>query len=232
MDSFMQSLQSPRDSNIVVGNKTPETFFVQQHLLERTSRYFVRALRNERLGEKTEPGVLRFPEDKPAVWKLLLFWMYKQELPGEVFDHDLVPAVRTWALGDKLCIPAFQNHVMLAMVWYFRNKNITFRTLKAAVHSSLTGSPMRLLMAEELVVSGAEFFSQDALDELDGHQFLSQVLQSQEQLSSYTRGLFGDGGIESLAELNEYMVGEGLTEMNSARKILRGAQCENVPPAT
>ncbi|KAK5709575.1 hypothetical protein LTR17_019659 [Elasticomyces elasticus] len=167
MDAFMQSLQTTRDIKIVIDKETPQTFFVQQQLLESTSDYFVKALRNQHLGEKPEPGVLRFPEDRVSAWKLLLFWMYKHELPAEVYHHDLIPAVRAWALGDRLCIPEFQNHIMLVLIWSFRNKVARLGLIKMAVQCSPADSTMRKLMAEEIVADECNPHSKEELEELD-----------------------------------------------------------------
>ncbi|KAK5702597.1 hypothetical protein LTR97_003542 [Elasticomyces elasticus] len=195
MDS---SLQTTTDIKIIVGEKTPQTFFVQQQLLENTSDYFVKALRNQHLSERPEPGVLRFPEDRVGEWKLLLFWMYKHELPAEVYHHDLFPAVRAWALGDRLCIPEFQNHVstvtqdvyrtrrdfvqiMLVLIWSFRDENPGFALIKVAVQSSLAHSPMRKLMAEEIVADESNPPSKEELEELDGYNFLAQLMELQSE---------------------------------------------------
>jgi len=106
-----RSLESARDIKIVVGTENPRSFFVQQQLLEHTSEYFTKALRNQHLGKDSEPGVLKFPTDNVAAWQALLFWMYKGSVPWDDVESQEDVAVRAWVLGDKLCIPDFQNEV-------------------------------------------------------------------------------------------------------------------------
>ncbi|KAK3626707.1 hypothetical protein LTR56_019639 [Elasticomyces elasticus] len=226
-------VKTTRDIKIIVGDKTPQTFFVQQQLLESTSDYFVKALRNQHLGEKPEPGVLRFPEDRVSPWRLLLFWMYKHELPADVYHHDLIPAVRAWALGDRLCIPELQNHIMLVLIWSFKDENPGFALIKVAVQSSLADSPMRKLMAEEIVADESNPPSKEELEELDGCHFLAQLMELQREgaKESYDRGLDEDGNIEDFDELNEYMVGNGLAEPDTEAKILRGTEFDEASSA-
>ncbi|KAK5730784.1 hypothetical protein LTR15_000722 [Elasticomyces elasticus] len=198
---------SARDIIIIVDTDKPQTFFVQQRLLESTSDYFVKALQNQQLGEKTAPGVLQFPEDKDGEWKLLLFWMYKHELPEEVYHQDSFPAVRAWALGDRLCIPEFQNH--------------------AAVQSAPINTPTRKLMAEEVVTDTGVSLSREELDELDGYNFLAHLIELQGvgTNDNWDRGLDDNGDIKDLEELN------GLVEPDTEAKILRGTEFDEASSA-
>ncbi|KAK4962985.1 hypothetical protein LTR10_000612 [Elasticomyces elasticus] len=227
MDSFMPCVEllcleatGPKDFDQI----TP-TFFVQQRLLESTSDYFVKALQNQQLGEKTAPGVLQFSEDKDGEWKLLLFWMYKHELPEEVYHQDLFPAVRAWALGDRLWIPEFQNHVML--VWSFRNEGPDFGLIKAAVQSAPINTPTRKLMAEEVVTDMGVSLSREELDELDGYNFLAHLIELQGvgTNDNWDRGLDDNGDIKDLEELN------GLVEPDTEAKILRGTEFDEASSA-
>ncbi|KAK4980139.1 hypothetical protein LTR42_000446 [Elasticomyces elasticus] len=198
---------SARDIIIIVDTDKPQTFFVQQRLLESTSDYFVKALQNQQLGEKTAPGVLQFSEDKDGEWKLLLFWMYKHELPEEVYHQDLFPAVRAWALGDRLWIPEFQNH--------------------AAVQSAPINTPTRKLMAEEVVTDMGVSLSREELDELDGYNFLAHLIELQGvgTNDNWDRGLDDNGDIKDLEELN------GLVEPDTEAKILRGTEFDEASSA-
>ncbi|KAK3113459.1 hypothetical protein LTR53_009232 [Teratosphaeriaceae sp. CCFEE 6253] len=214
MEPFIRSLQSSRDIKIVVGSEAPKTFFVQQRLLESTSKYFVKALKNQHLGEKAEPGVLNFPEDEIASWELLLFWVYKGTYYNRPItsasQESMTLAVDAWALGDRLCIPDFQNQVrappaaesakasadprrstsqaMLAMLRAMEITNIPIDVVQQAVDFSAPKSSMRALMADEIILQLHEGqIAPYALEELDGRSFLCAVLDRQ-QLKS-------DGGV-------------------------------------
>ncbi|KAK4895397.1 hypothetical protein LTR27_006461 [Elasticomyces elasticus] len=221
--AFWRSLQSARDVKIVVGKETPRTFFVQQHLLESTSDYFVKALQNQGPGEKAEPGVLHFPEDKPVTWAILLCWMYKHELPKETFENNLSTPDE---LGD------------LAKSFVFQRSRTTFENagfalIKVAIQSSLAHSPMRKLMAELIVENGENPLSQKELEELDGYGFLAQLmeLQSEEAENIYNRGLNEDCEIGDFDELNEYMVGDGLAAPDDEARVLRGTEFDDASSA-
>ncbi|KAK5696303.1 hypothetical protein LTR17_024312 [Elasticomyces elasticus] len=109
-DAFLQSLQSPRDLEIIVGGLEPQSFYVQQHLFESTTGCSIEAFGT---GATLEPGVLRFPDDDLISWQLLLRWMYHRVVPSGAFDQevDISSAMRTWGLGERLDVPEFQNQI-------------------------------------------------------------------------------------------------------------------------
>lgn len=93
-------------------------YLVSQVVLGTSSEYFVKAIKNERMG-KNNVGVLRFPEDDEDAWELVLFWMIERKLPSaantpcyedaRVFQGRLF---NTWILADKYMMPRLQNATM------------------------------------------------------------------------------------------------------------------------
>ncbi|KAK3112364.1 hypothetical protein LTR53_011429 [Teratosphaeriaceae sp. CCFEE 6253] len=243
MEPFIQSLQSSRDIKVVVGTEEQKTFFVQQGLLESTSEYFVKALKSQHLGKIPGPGFLKFPEDDVAPWELLLFWIYRGTYNNKPFTctakEGMALAVAAWALGDRLCIPDFQNQVrapsaaesakasadprrstsqaMLALLRAMEIANISIDVVQQAVDSSAPKSSMRALMADEIILQLHEGqIGPYALEELDGRSFLCAVLDRQQLksdggVSDYDRGL-RLVSVEDYEKINEYMVGSGLKE--------------------
>ncbi|KAK5688504.1 hypothetical protein LTS10_000482 [Elasticomyces elasticus] len=175
-DAFLQSLQSRRDLEIIVGSSTSQTFYVQQHIFESTTGCSIEAFGT---GAKLEPGVLRFPDDDLISWQLLLRWIYQRVVPISAFENeaDLSSAMRTWGLGERLDVPEFQNQVMLCILRWLNEYSIDPELIKNVVKSSHPGSPMRTLMAVETAWQLQNHnFEPEVLGELDGHGFLLQVM--------------------------------------------------------
>ena len=124
---------------LFIGEQSPEMqpLLVPQALLENASEYFVKAFRNENMGQQNEPGTLRFPEDDIAAWKVFLYWIIKHKLPAaeELVPacddenvegkHDHILAVRCWVLGDKYCVPLFQDLIMLEILRTLEHSSTT-----------------------------------------------------------------------------------------------------------
>lgn len=151
--------------NIIAGEgEKQKTFKVQEALLRTTSPVFAAALRNEHLGE-SERGVLRFPEDDGEAWKLLLFWIFKCELPdysqvktsslGEC-DRLLILFVHCWILGDKYQLPKFQDLIMLELLLKLQDTTLRGFALQKAVETTPPGSKLRQLAVRETVFSAIE----------------------------------------------------------------------------
>ncbi|KAK4895407.1 hypothetical protein LTR27_006471 [Elasticomyces elasticus] len=177
-DAFLQSLQSRRDLEIIVGSLAPQSFYVQQHLFESTTGCSIEPLSTT--GTQLEPGVLRFPDDDLISWQLLLRWMYQRVVLSGAFENeaDLSSAMRTWGLGERLDVPDFQNQVMLCILRWLNEYSIDPELIKNVVKSSHPGSPMRTLMAVETAWQLQNHnFEPGVLGELDGHGFLLQVMR-------------------------------------------------------
>ncbi|KAK5702608.1 hypothetical protein LTR97_003553 [Elasticomyces elasticus] len=176
-DTFLQSLQSRRDLEIIVGSLEPQSFYVQQHLFESTTGCSIEAFGT---GAKLEPGVLRFPDNDLISLQLLLRWMYHRVVPSGAFDQevDISSAMRTWGLGERLDVPDFQNQIMLCILRWLNEYSIDPELIKNVVRSSHINSPMRTLMVIETAWQIQNHnFEPEVLEELDGHGFLLQVMR-------------------------------------------------------
>ena len=83
------------------------------------SEYFVKAIKNEHLGSGTA-GTMKFAEDDPGAWKMLLYWKIKGSLPllqdVPSYGGQQLLYTRAWILGDKYDIGEFQDLVMLELL--------------------------------------------------------------------------------------------------------------------
>lgn len=124
-------------------------YLVQQAVLQTTSEYFVKALRNDSFREGRE-GRLHFPDDDAEAWEVLLFWMLKRKIPDLGSEEQVL--IASWALGDKYGIVAFQDEVMLETLKIFNDEWVLEETIAKAIRLCAPGSKMHKLVAEELVL--------------------------------------------------------------------------------
>ncbi|KAK5696314.1 hypothetical protein LTR17_024323 [Elasticomyces elasticus] len=131
------------------------------------------------------------------------------------------------------CIPEFQNHIMLVLAWSFRGEGPGFELTKVAVQSNPVDSPTRKLIAEEIVANEGISLSKEELDQLDGYNFLPQLIELERRgtKDGWDRGLDDDGDIKNFDELNEYMVWSNLAEPDKQAKVLRGTEFEKASSA-
>jgi hypothetical protein len=113
----------------------------------------VRALKHENSlgGEK---GVLRFPEDDQKEWQVLLHWKIKGDLvigASEDAESAMRRLIQRWVLGDKYGIEEFQDLLMLHLLEKVDETYVTVDLVKLAFGNTPIGSPLRELMAGELV---------------------------------------------------------------------------------
>lgn len=137
---------------------------MQQTLLEQTSEYFQKAIKNERLGGDQNIGILKYPQDDTEVWKLLLFWMMKGHLPTALWNRAsqshqdqyqpiYALLIKCWAAGDQYLMPEFQNNVMIIMLYllelsaavYTTPQTLSWPNIKLAFEVSAPGSKLRNL---------------------------------------------------------------------------------------
>ena len=101
--------------------------------------------------------MLRFPEDDAEAWKVLLHFVIRGTLPtiphSDGGDHMSLQFVRCWCLGDKYCVPAFQDLTMVELLKYCESKAPLVGTIKDAFDNTPPGSRLRILMAECAVES-------------------------------------------------------------------------------
>jgi len=157
-DSARSSLDADRLIRIAVGTgKHAKAFNIQQALLETVSEYFVKALRNKRLGAHPEPGVLRFPEHCVDAWEALCYWIFRHELPATAYEHHYILAVRCWCLGDKYAIDGFQDEALLILLREANSNNLKWEVIEEAVLNSRPGTQLRRLMAMEVKSQAIDF---------------------------------------------------------------------------
>ncbi|KAK3115577.1 hypothetical protein LTR53_004937 [Teratosphaeriaceae sp. CCFEE 6253] len=159
----VSSLRNERLIKIVVGDGEHEPYYIQRTILESSSDYFKKALAHESQLGSDEPGTLSFPEDDLGAWEVLLYWLLKHGLPPlmhvprEFFtlptgDFELL-LVRCWAMGEKYCLPSFQDLMMTTLLkWVEICSTLDRATLEEAFSSTPPGCVMRLLAAADLAL--------------------------------------------------------------------------------
>ncbi|KAK4502793.1 hypothetical protein PRZ48_006219 [Zasmidium cellare] len=153
---LMQQLKSDRLIKIYIGEGIQlEPYQVSEALLTSSSDYFVKALRNEKtMG--SEVGVLRFPEDGPAIeaWGSMLFWLMNKTLPLYSEENDLLTiCVNGWVLGDKYLMPRYQNAIIQELIAYFKDETLPNDRdlINKLLRLSPAGSGIRQIIAEEVI---------------------------------------------------------------------------------
>ncbi|KAK5121391.1 hypothetical protein LTR85_005223 [Meristemomyces frigidus] len=187
-DNNWQDMTTKLDSDRLISifvrtGDDAKVFKIQQALLESVSDYFVKALRNEHLGDTTRAGVLRLPEDRVDSWQVLSYWMLRRKLPANSALKYPLLAVRCCILGDKYGIEDFQDEAMLALLQCCEKANVGFGLIKEGVLNSTPGSPLRRLMIELLVPyvyedGHHEQTSYQELDVFDGRGYMSEFLEA------------------------------------------------------
>lgn len=152
---------------------------LQDTLLRRTSRVFSAALNNEHLGEG-DKGVLKFPEDDVAAWKLLVFSMFEKKLPEEDLESEAnerlqLLLVQCWVLGDKYDIPEFQDLAILELLHHLSDKHMTPEAAEQAAANTSPPSELRMLAAREVArcLHSIESYS----GALSVHGFAAEVIE-------------------------------------------------------
>ena len=129
-------------------------FLIQESILTDTAAFFIRAVRNgDAIGGR---GVLRFPEDDQTTWEVLLHWLLKDKLEWgytEDADAKMKGLVECWVLGDKNDIKQFQDEVMWELIRVSDHNRVELNVIRLAFDSTPVGSPIRALLAEELLHS-------------------------------------------------------------------------------
>ncbi|KAK3712839.1 hypothetical protein LTR37_008930 [Vermiconidia calcicola] len=175
MEQFAEGLESDRLIDIYVGDRSIP-YKVSERLLVCISYYFLRAIKNEHLGNE-KSGTLRFPDDDVEAWNALLFFKYWSYLPTCVDPQELRgneehrrKLIKYWALGDKYDVKEFQDTVMLQLLRELAHQRTNLEAVKLAFENTAPGSKLRRLYAEEVVymVEEGKAWNHDHFDTFDG----------------------------------------------------------------
>ena len=93
----------------------------------------------------------------PKPGKSLLHFVIRGTLPtiphSTGGDHMSLQFVRCWCLGDKYCVPAFQDLIMVELLKYCESKAPSLGTITDAFDNAPPSSKLRILVAECAVES-------------------------------------------------------------------------------
>ena len=102
----------------------------------------------------SEPSelVLRVPFGDTDSWIVLLHWLMHGKIPDtEQFGNSLELLVRSWNLGHRVELPAFQDLVMIELIYLLERKEPTTEAIRCAFIPEEQGLAMQRLMAEHAV---------------------------------------------------------------------------------
>lgn len=207
---------------IIVGEgDQQQTFHLQHTLFVKTSAVFAATSRNETLGGG-EAGVYRFPQDSVGAWEILIYWMIKATLPESKFEeqHEEEEAqlllVQCWVLGDKYNIAAFQDVIMLELLFLISGISMDPMSAAFATNNTPPGSKLRHLVANEIVFTVYSDYGRaiGAYDEaLAATGFASEAMSGLDKYRDGTNGINVDyvgekNGAGRTQEWRKYMVNE------------------------
>lgn len=209
-DCCGSALRNDRLIQIFVGEESTP-YLVQETILANLSAVFKRALENEDKFGGPE-GVLKFPEDNKEAWRTLLCWRIRGKLSFEQLGsakslcHELV---QCWIVGDKYGVKDFQDEIMWELLHHFRSVTPDLPLMKLAFENTPPGSPLRILMAEELAFrmqpeSSFDFSSLDCFNGLVG--FTGELIRVLKNEEHHCVG----GRLEDLQRVGGFMVGSNL----------------------
>ncbi|KAK5688478.1 hypothetical protein LTS10_000456 [Elasticomyces elasticus] len=155
MEELIHSLRDQRLIKIYIGSDGAEPFHVPQCILEATSGYFKKALAPDGSLGMAALDTLGFLDDSEAAWKVLLYWMFKHDLPNDeqrktddCEGWELL-MVECWAMGNRYMIPKFQDLVMLELLdCLLMYTSFETDTIKQAFATTPAGCALRMVMAE------------------------------------------------------------------------------------
>lgn len=92
-----------------------------------------------------------------GAWEILIYWMIKATLPESNFEEEdkkeasQLLLVQCWALGDKYNLAAFQDVIMLELLFLVSGISMTPVSAAFATNNTPPGSKLRCLVANEIV---------------------------------------------------------------------------------
>ena len=202
---------------LFIGQQTTP-YLVQETLLTDIATYFANAMKwDDRSSEPS--GILRFPDDDEDAWKVLLHWIIKGKLPTTRSGQATQMLwVHCWILGDKYNIAAFQDDVMVELVFELAHQKTSLEIVKTAFEGTIEDCKLRKLMAEETVdlirttkdwchkklelLDGVSGFTPALLKAMDEHDLLLDGAGDTTTL----RARMTSGGI---SQWKAYTVGDG-----------------------
>jgi hypothetical protein len=190
---------------------------LQQSLLEATSDYFRKVLREDAFIEG-HTRTITFEHDDVGAWKVLVYWILHGRLPrAPKFIKSMsyfITMAKWWILGDRYNITLFQDDCMIRLLMSVQDWNIdpTHPGCKQLVDITPCDSPLMRLIAEE-----AAFVKLDdhevKLDTLDGTMgfwpaFVGATIALHSSATHFCfRFGYSHGPALGLAHWSEYMVG-------------------------
>ena len=135
--------------DLYIGDQT-RSYKIQKSLIASILEVFAGVINDD--DNVTEYGV-RFMEDDPEAWKVLLHWKVKGYLPGKQHKspqeaHMWLSGI--WILGEKYDIKDLQDRAMLEMFTFLIDDEVDLDLVTFVFENTLQGSKLAMVMAEEI----------------------------------------------------------------------------------
>lgn len=104
------------------------------------------------------PDTLEFPEDGELqeAWQVLLYWIVHRALPDECKSISSptksLLLMQAWSLADCYLMPQLQDMLMLELLWFYDMCALSKCNLTRALRVCPMDTPLRRLLAEEVLL--------------------------------------------------------------------------------
>lgn len=157
-DACYSRLRNSREIRLYIGQDTTP-YIVSEALLRSISKCFATLIELQTPPEyEAHQRVLRVPSDDQTSWDMLLYWKFNGSMapiPGDK-DTQILQLIRSYSFGGRYILMQFQDLVMLELIRTVRMYAVNVEAVKLAFDVTPAGSPLRVLMAREALLSLCE----------------------------------------------------------------------------
>jgi hypothetical protein len=149
-------------------SKNRDTLYAPASFLRETSDTLQQMLETRAVLAQDEFLELQFRDADYEAWQVFMYWLTYREIPQAIWQNQEL-IVRCWGLGEWLVVFDFMSDLILRLMQlYERNgSNLSAQAIQMAFcatrMSTLQGSKLRMLIAEE-IVKGAILSDRSGLD--------------------------------------------------------------------
>ncbi|KIY02913.1 uncharacterized protein Z520_01378 [Fonsecaea multimorphosa CBS 102226] len=133
---------------VVVGSKAQAFYILKTPLME-ASPFFKACLSAGMIEQQKQEVIL--PEDPCRAFNLLKVWVHTHEVKNIGNNKQAMSAIQAWALGDKYCIPKFQNALIDELKEYWTQWHVHPQFLSWVVKHTKKETPLHQLVCDQLI---------------------------------------------------------------------------------
>lgn len=94
---------------------------------------------------------VEFPDDTCLAFDLFFLWIYRREVPKADSHDKVLAAMNAWVLGDKFCMPDWQNPLIDSIMSFWKNNPMAPDHLAWLYDNAGQSSLLLLLGRKQLV---------------------------------------------------------------------------------